>query len=153
MAKTSAGLLLYRTGAEGGLEVLLVHPGGPFWARKDLGAWSIPKGEIAPEEDALSAAIREVREELGATFGGPFTALTPIRQRGGKRVEAWALEGDLDVAGVVSATVDIEWPPRSGRRLTVPEIDRAAWFPLDEARRRILPAQQPLLDELAALVA
>lgn len=153
MAKTSAGLLLYRTGAEGGLEVLLVHPGGPFWARKDLGAWSIPKGEIAPEEDALSAAIREVREELGATFAGPFTALTPIRQLGGKRVEAWALEGDLDVAGVVSATVDIEWPPRSGRRLTVPEIDRAAWFPLDEARRRILPAQQPLLDELAALVA
>jgi predicted NUDIX family NTP pyrophosphohydrolase len=149
MAVTSSGLLLYRRAA-GGLEVLLVHPGGPFWARKDAGAWSIPKGEVAAGEDLLDAAIREVREELGSTMGGRFIALAPQRQRGGKIVHAWAVEGSFDPAALVSNTFELEWPPRSGRRQAFPEVDRAAWFDLDEARVKILAGQAGFLDELVA---
>jgi predicted NUDIX family NTP pyrophosphohydrolase len=144
----SAGILLFRRGA-GGAEVLLVHPGGPFWARKDLGAWSIPKGEHGDDEDALAAARREFEEETGTALpDGPLTALGDIRQRGGKRVRAWALEGDFDPATVRSNTFELEWPPRSGRTQAFPEIDRAAWFGLDEARERLLGAQAPFLDRL-----
>lgn len=148
MSRKSAGLLLFRRRA-GQLEVLLVHPGGPFWARKDEGAWSIPKGEIEETEDPLAAARREVREETGASPAGQFSALTPIRQAGGKVVHAWAVEGDFDPATLASNTFEMEWPPRSGRQQAFPEVDRAAWFVLDVARRKILKGQLPLLDELA----
>jgi predicted NUDIX family NTP pyrophosphohydrolase len=148
--KRSAGLLVFRRRG-GGLEVLLVHPGGPLWARRDLGAWSIPKGEIEAGEDPLAAARREVEEETGLRAAGPFSALGEIRQPGGKRVLAWAMPGDFDPAALRSIAFELEWPPRSGRRQSFPEVDRAAWFPLAEARRRILPAQAPLLDRLAEL--
>jgi predicted NUDIX family NTP pyrophosphohydrolase len=148
VAATSAGLLLYRV-AEAGLEVLLVHPGGPLWARKDAGAWSIPKGEIAAGEDLLEAAIREVHEELGTLVAGPFIALAPQRQRSGKTVHAWAVEAAFDPATLVSNTFEMEWLPRSGRRQTFPEVDRAAWFTLDEARVKILAGQLAFLDELS----
>ena len=150
MAARSAGLLMYRRFAET-VEVLLVHPGGPFWAKKDAGAWSIPKGECEPGEEPLAAAIREFREETGLQPEPPYLPLTPIRQRGGKIVEAWAFEGDCDPSSLTSATVSIEWPRGSGRRHEFPEVDRASWFDLEEARRRILPAQAPLLDELEAM--
>ena len=129
-----------------------MHPGGPLWAKKDLGAWSIPKGEPLPGEEALAAARREVEEETGLRPGGTPRPLTPVRQPGGKLVEAWALEGDCDPAAIVSGTFSMEWPPRSGRTASFPEVDRAAWFTLDEARRRILTGQRPLLDELARLL-
>lgn len=146
-ATQSAGLLLYRRGPQG-LEVLLGHSGGPFWARRDAGAWSIPKGEIAPGEDPLAAARREFREETGLEPEGPFAPLGSIRQKAGKRVEAWAFPGDCDPAKLASGTLELEWPPRSGRRIAVPEIDRFAFFPLAEARRRINPAQAGLLEAL-----
>ena len=149
MPPTSAGLLLFRT-HEGRLEVFLVHPGGPFWRNKDLGAWSIPKGECKPGEDPLGAARREFHEETGFDVAGPFTALAPVRQAGGKTVQAWAAEADIDPARIVSNTFTMEWPPRSGRQQEFPEVDRAAWFPLEEARLRILPRQAPLLDQLVA---
>ncbi len=152
VAKQSAGLLIYRRAATG-LEVLLGHPGGPLWAGKDAGVWSIPKGGIDAGEEALDAAIRETREELGLEVDGPFMALAPIRQTGGKLVVAWAACADFDPATLVSSTFELEWPPRSGRRQGFPEIDRAAWFDLDEARRRILPAQAALIDELASRLA
>ena len=148
-SKLSAGLLLYRR-RDGLLEVLLGHPGGPFWAKKHLGAWSIPKGEIEPEEDALQAAIREFGEETGSHLSGPFIALPPVRQPGGKVVQAWTVEGDLDPAGLKSNTFSLEWPPRSGRIVEFPEIDRAAWFSLEEARDCITKGQVPLLDALVA---
>lgn len=130
---------------------MLVHPGGPFWARRDLGAWSIPKGEYEPEEDPLAAARREFHEELGvAAPDGPGRDLGEIRQKAGKLVRAWAFEGDLDPAQVVSNTFPVEWPPRSGRWIQVPEVDRAQWFTLEEARERINPAQVELLERLAA---
>jgi predicted NUDIX family NTP pyrophosphohydrolase len=152
MPKRSAGLLLYRrSGAE--LSVLLVHPGGPFWARKDLGAWSIPKGELAPGEDPLAAARREFAEETGARPDGEFLPLGEIVQAGGKQVSAWAVEGDFDPATLVSNTVEIAWPPRSGRKLQFPEVDRAAWFAPGEARRRIIPGQRPFVDRLVRLLA
>lgn len=147
MPRQSAGLLLYRRG-DGQLEVLLVHPGGPFWKNKDEGAWSIPKGEIEPGEDLLEAACREFAEETGGRPEGPFTPLEPIRQKGGKVVHAWGVEGDFDPAGLTSNTFEVEWPPRSGRRQRFPEVDAAAFFAPDEARRRINPGQAPLLDEL-----
>jgi predicted NUDIX family NTP pyrophosphohydrolase len=150
VAKRSAGLLLHRR-REGALEVLLVHPGGPLWAKRDLGAWSIPKGEIDAAEDPLAAARREVEEETGLRAEGPFEALGSIRQRGGKVVWAWAAPAEFDPAALRSGTFELEWPPRSGRRARFPEVDRAAWFALDEARRRILPGQAPLLDRLEAL--
>jgi len=152
MATASAGLLLFRSAASG-LEVLLVHPGGPFWQRRDLGAWSIPKGEIGAEEDALAAARREFREETGWSADGEALALGTVRQKGGKVVHAWAVRCDADPDTLHSNTFEIEWPPRSGRRRSFPEVDRAAWFDLAEARRRILPSQELLLDALVAALA
>ncbi len=152
MPKTSAGLLLYRR-APAGLEVLLVHPGGPFWQSKDLGAWSIPKGEIGPDEDPLAAARREFREETGFEISGPAVALGSLRQPGGKVVHAWALEGDADSRALRSNTFSMEWPRGSGRLQAFPEVDRAEWFGLAEARRRILPGQAPFLDALEAAAA
>lgn len=148
MARESAGLLLYRR-SQKGLEVLLVHPGGPFWAKKDLGAWSIPKGEIEPGEDPLTAALREFREETGAEPQGEFRPLGSVRQPGGKVVHAWAVEADLDPSGVRSGTFVLEWPPKSGLRRAFPEIDRAEWFSIAEARGKILKGQLPFLDVLA----
>jgi predicted NUDIX family NTP pyrophosphohydrolase len=150
MTRTSAGLLMYRRRG-GTLEVFLVHPGGPFWARKDAGAWSIPKGEIDPTEEPLAAAKREFTEETGFPAEGAFRPLAPITQAGGKMVQAWAVEGDLDPTALQSNSFSIEWPPRSGRQQAFPEIDRAAWFPLEIARRKINPAQAALLDELEAM--
>jgi predicted NUDIX family NTP pyrophosphohydrolase len=152
IAKRAAGLVLYRRRA-GMLEVLLVHPGGPFWAKRDAGAWSIPKGEIGAGEEPLSAAKREFEEELGAapnTSGAP-RALDPVLQSGGKLVLAWAQEGDFDPADLVSNTFELEWPPRTGRKELVPEVDRAAWFTLDEARQKLLEGQRPLLDQLSRI--
>ena len=152
VTRTSAGLLLYRE-REGRLEVLLVHPGGPFWAKKDEHAWSIPKGELGAGEDPLRAALREFEEEIGvpAPDGEPLP-LEPVRQPGGKRVLAWALRGDLDPARLKSNTFSMEWPPRSGRMATFPEVDRAAWFTLEEAARRIHKGQETLLARLKAIV-
>jgi predicted NUDIX family NTP pyrophosphohydrolase len=151
MAKTSAGILLYR-GAADGLSVLLAHPGGPFWAARDAGAWSIPKGELDPGEDPRAAAVREFIEELGHAPPGEPWPLGEIRQRGGKRVIAYALEGDFDVAALRSNTFEMEWPPRSGRTQAFPEVDRAAWMLMPRAREKILPSQLPLLDLLADAV-
>ena len=151
MAASSAGILMYRvTGPS--LEVLLVHPGGPFWRNKDDGAWSIPKGEIAAGENAEDVARREFLEELCSRLAGPLQPLGEIRQRGGKRVHAFAIEGDLDLESIKSNTFEMEWPPRSGRRQTFPEIDRAGWFALPEARVKILEGQRPLLVRLDKLV-
>lgn len=146
MAKRSAGLLLVRTKA-GELECLLVHPGGPLWARRDAGAWSIPKGELSPDEDPLDAACREFAEELGrAAPDGPSIDLGEIRQAGGKVVHAFARYGDFDASRVESNRVEVEWPPRSGRRISVPEIDRAAWFGVDAAHEKLIVAQRIFVD-------
>ena len=146
MARTSAGLLLFRRLRE--LEVFLVHPGGPFWRGRDAGAWSIPKGEIGGGEDALAAARRELAEETGVAVEGDFMELVPVRQKGGKIVRAWAIEADCDAASIVSNAFSMEWPPRSGRSQEFPEVDKAAWFGMAEARGRINAAQAALLDEL-----
>ena len=148
MAKQSAGLLMYRK-REGGLEVLLVHPGGPFWAKKDLGAWSIPKGEFTADEDALSAAIREFQEETGFSASPPFLPLGSVNQSG-KRVQAWAFEGDCDPETLVSNQFEMEWPPRSGKRVRFAEIDCGAWFALPEARGKLLAAQVDFLERLGS---
>jgi predicted NUDIX family NTP pyrophosphohydrolase len=148
---SSAGILLYRI-RHAAIEVLLVHPGGPYWKTKDDGAWSIPKGEFSGAEDPLVAARREFLEETGVAIEGDLRALKPIQQSGGKIVHAWAVEGDLDPRTIVSNTFDIEWPPRSGRLQSFPEIDRAAWFALPEATRKILRGQVPLLEELAQML-
>jgi predicted NUDIX family NTP pyrophosphohydrolase len=134
------------------LEVLLVHPGGPFWSKRDLGAWSIPKGEYEAGEDPLVAARREFAEETGIVPEGEFLALKPLRQAGGKIVHAFAFEGDCDPITIVSNTFVMEWPPRSGRQREFPEVDRAAWFPLEEAKKKLLAAQVPLIEELARLL-
>jgi len=147
MAKQSAGLLVYRR-TKGVLEFFLVHPGGPFWRNKDLGAWSIPKGEFASGEDPLEAARREFQEETGFTAEGKFVPLEPLKQPGGKTVHAWALEGDLDPAQLRSNTFQLHWPPKSGKIVEVPEVDRAEWFALDVGREKILPGQRGFLDEL-----
>ena len=152
MPKTSAGLLPYRL-RNGCLELLLVHPGGPFWARKDLGAWSIAKGEHAPDEDALAAARREFEEETGCAPAGPFLPLGTVAQAAGKVVAAWAVALDWDPAGLRSNTFELEWPKGSGRKRSFPEVDRAEWFGLEEAARRILPAQRGLLEALARALA
>ena len=148
MPKRSAGVLLFRRVGRG-IEVLLAHPGGPFWKNKDDGAWSIPKGEYANNEDPLAAAKREFAEETGLTLSGNFIPLGEIRQPGGKVVTAWALEEDFDTNNLRSNTFSMPWPPRSGKLQEFPEIDRAAWFPLDVARRKILIGQAELLDRLA----
>ena len=142
----SAGLLAFRR--ESGLEVLLAHPGGPFWSKKDNGAWTIPKGLAMPGEDLLAAAQREFTEETNFSAGGSFFALTPAKQKGGKLVHAWAVEADFDLARFTSNTFDIEWPPKSGRRQSFPEIDRVAYFTLPIAETKILSYQLPLLREL-----
>jgi len=148
MPRTSAGLLVYRRRG-GALEVLLAHPGGPLWAKKDEGAWTIPKGEFEADEDPLAAARREFAEEIGvAIVEGRFIELTPLKQPSGKLVHAWAVEADLEVDEPRSNTFELEWPPRSGRVQEFPEIDRAQWFDLPHARRKILSGQQPFLDEL-----
>ena len=152
MPKLSAGLLVYRrTGGE--LEVLIVHPGGPFWAKKDDGAWSVPKGEYEPDEDPLGVALREFEEEIGAEPPDHATAVSlgELRQPSGKVVRAWAVEGDLDVSEVRSNTFEMEWPPRSGRTQEFPEVDRAGWFGLEEARRKLLRGQVGFLDRLEEL--
>jgi predicted NUDIX family NTP pyrophosphohydrolase len=148
MPKRSAGILVYRQRPEGS-EVLLAHPGGPFWRTRDLGAWSIFKGELDAGEDATAAARREFAEETGWVADGPLQPLGEIRQAGGKVVIAFAMESDLEPARLRSNDFEMEWPPRSGRLLTFPEVDRAEWFSLGEARRRILAGQAPLLDRLA----
>jgi predicted NUDIX family NTP pyrophosphohydrolase len=151
--KRSAGLLVYRR-ARGTVEVLLVHPGGPFWAKRDDGAWSLPKGEHGPDEDPFEVAVREFREEVGSDppAGRSPVLLGELRQPSGKRVTAWALEGDLDAGTVRSNTFTIEWPPRSGRRQEFPEVDRAGWFDLDTARRKLVPGQVGFIDRLREVV-
>ena len=147
MTKKSAGILLYRY--HNNLpEVLLVHPGGPFWARKDMGAWSIPKGEFEPGENPLDAAKRELEEETGIKAEGNFIELTPLKQKSGKLVYAWTLEKDIDPEDIKSNDFEMEWPPKSGKKKAFPEIDKAAWFNMDEARRKIIEGQSPLIDEL-----
>jgi predicted NUDIX family NTP pyrophosphohydrolase len=148
MPKRSAGILMYRRAPA--LELLLVHPGGPFWARKDLGAWSIPKGEYEPGEDPLAVARREFEEETGKRVEGNLVALGDIVQPGRKVVTAFALEGEFEPAELRSNVFELEWPPRSGRRQTFPEVDRAAWFSPDEAQRRILAGQRELIVRLLA---
>ncbi|HEX4008157.1 MAG TPA: NUDIX domain-containing protein [Acidobacteriaceae bacterium] len=151
MPKPSAGILLYRR-ASAGPEVFLIHPGGPFWAKKD--AWSIPKGEYEPKEDALAAARREFQEETGSALlasrpEGDFLPLGDIRQPSGKQVTAWAVEGDFDAARLKSNTCMIEWPPRSGKQMEIPEADKGAWFSMEAAREKIFKGQDALLDRLA----
>jgi predicted NUDIX family NTP pyrophosphohydrolase len=147
MSKKSAGLLLFREGTAG-LEVLLVHPGGPFWAKKDDGSWSIPKGEFTDDEEPLTAAKREFEEEMGQPPAGELIPLEPIKQAGGKLVFAWAVQGDFDTAGLKSNLFSMEWPPKSGRQQEFPEIDRAGWFEMEVARVKILKGQGAFLDQL-----
>jgi predicted NUDIX family NTP pyrophosphohydrolase len=153
MPKLSAGLLLYRS-VQGRLEVLLVHPGGPYWAKRDAGAWSLPKGEYSAEEDPLEVAMREFREELGVDppRDHPPASLGELRQSSGKRVRAWATEGDLDVGTTRSNTFTMEWPPRSGTTREFPEVDRAGWFGLEAARRKLVPGQVGFIDRLSGLL-
>lgn len=156
MARLSAGLVVHARRHDGEVVVLAVHPGGPFWARRDDGAWSFPKGEYEPDEDPLAVARREFTEELGlAVPDGELVPLGEVRQKGGKRVVAWALEvpdpAALDLAAVTSNTFEMEWPPRSGRVRTFPEVDRAEWFPLDVVRRKLVAAQAELVDRLVEI--
>lgn len=153
MPKLSAGLLVYRL-VDGEPEVLLVHPGGPYWAKKDDGAWSVPKGEHEPDEDPLEVALREFEEEIGQTPPDPAGAVSlgELHQPSGKIVSAWAVEGDMDVSDVRSNTFEMEWPPRSGRTQEFPEVDRAGWFGLEEARRKLLRGQLGFIDRLSELL-
>lgn len=151
MAGSSAGLLLFRrTG--GAIELFLAHPGGPFWERRDDGAWTIPKGLVDPDEDPLAAARREFEEETGIVPAAPFLPLGSVRQKAGKQIRAWAWEGDADPAAITSNTIEIEWPRRSGRRMSVPEVDRCGWFDEQAARQKLNPAQVELLDRLLGLL-
>jgi predicted NUDIX family NTP pyrophosphohydrolase len=151
MPKKSAGILLYRFQPKG-FEVMLVHPGGPFWKNKDDGAWSIPKGEFEEKEDPLDAAKREITEETGIIAAGDFIALTPQKQKSGKIIYAWALQQDADVSKITSNEFELEWPPKSGKKILIPEIDTAAWFNLENARIKILPGQIPFLQELEKML-
>ncbi|NOY63864.1 MAG: NUDIX domain-containing protein [Nitrospirae bacterium] len=152
MPRISAGILLYRKGGKG-LEVFLVHPGGPLWAKKDEGAWSIPKGIVEEGEDLFKAALREFEEETGFRLKGRnVIPLKPVKQKGGKIVHAFAMEGDCDPGEIRSNTFQMEWPPRSGKVQNFPEIDRAAWFGLDEAKRKINPAQVGFIEELEGIL-
>jgi predicted NUDIX family NTP pyrophosphohydrolase len=151
MVKMSAGLVMYRK-TRGRVEVFLVHPGGPFWAKKDLGAWSIPKGEPKADEELLAVARREFREETGIEPRGTLRPLKPVKQAGGKVVRAWAFEGDADPSAIRSNKFSMEWPPGSGREKTFPEVDRAAWFEMDEAKTKITKGQVGLLNELQAML-
>jgi predicted NUDIX family NTP pyrophosphohydrolase len=151
MTKQSAGLLMYRR-RNGVLEFFLVHPGGPFWAKKELGAWSLPKGEFGADEDPFAAARREFKEETGLHATGDFIALPPIKQPGGKVLYAWAFEGDCEPEAIHSNTFSLEWPPRSGRQQEFPEVDRAGWFHFEEAIARILKGQAGFLEALHELL-
>jgi predicted NUDIX family NTP pyrophosphohydrolase len=151
MGKKSAGLIMYRY-RNLQLEVFLVHPGGPFWAKKDEGAWSIPKGEYTDEEDPFTAAAREFKEETGCEAKGKFITLSPIKQTGGKIISAWAFEGDCRADTIKSNTFTMEWPPRSGRQAEFPEVDRAAWFSIEQAPKKILKGQVGFIEELCSLV-
>jgi predicted NUDIX family NTP pyrophosphohydrolase len=150
MPKRSAGLMMFRKSNDE-LEVFLVHPGGPLWARKDIGAWTVPKGEYELDESPLTAARREFEEETGFQAKGEFLDLGVIKQKSGKVVTAWAFEGNCDPADLTSNTCEIQWPPRSGRRLEIPEVDRGRWFSIEEALKYIREEQRPLLDKLCAL--
>ena len=147
MAKKSAGILLYRFQNKN-LEVFLVHPGGPFWAKKDDGAWSIPKGEFEDDEEPLTAAKREFEEETGLKISGGFIELNPVKQKSGKMVYAWAVEGNMDPAKIKSNTFEIEWPPKSGKMKAFPEIDKAEWFNMNNAKKKIIEAQSSLIEDL-----
>ena len=151
MQKNSAGILMYRRRGET-IEVFLVHPGGPFWVKKDQGAWTIPKGEYEGNEEPLAAAQREFHEETGFHACGSFLELGSIRQRNGKAVVAWAVEGDCDPTQLTSNTCEIEWPPKSGKRLEIPEVDRGSWFSLHSARMYVRPEQIPLLEALESRI-
>jgi predicted NUDIX family NTP pyrophosphohydrolase len=150
--KQSAGILLYRQKGRA-TEVFLVHPGGPFWKKKDADAWTVPKGEINEQEDALAAAVREFREETGVVLKGKFIPLAPIVQKAGKKVYAWAVAGDMDAAAIHSNTFSIEWPPKSGKQAVFPEVDKAGWFEMGEARDKINPGQVGFLEQLEGLLA
>jgi predicted NUDIX family NTP pyrophosphohydrolase len=143
----SAGILLFRRNKKN-IEFFLVHPGGPFWAKKDAGAWSIPKGEYNDDEDALVAAKREFEEETGQSIDGDFIELKPLKQKGGKIVQAYAVEGDIDADNIRSNTFEMEWPPKSGRRKSFPEVDRAEWFDADTAKEKINEKQAELIEEV-----
>ena len=147
MKKQSAGILLYKIKSTG-LEIFLVHPGGPFFKNKDVGAWSIPKGEFADEEQPLAAAIREFEEETGTKVSGEFIELTPVKLKSGKTIFAWALMGDIDAAAVHSNTFETEWPPKSGKMKCFPEVDKGEWFSVDAAKQKVNPSQAALIDEL-----
>lgn len=151
MTKQSAGILLYKK-SEGDLFVFLVHPGGPFFAKKDMGAWSIPKGEFSEGEEPLTAARREFSEETGVQIDGPFIELSPIKLKSGKKIFAWACEGDLDTAKIKSNTFDLEWPPKSGRIQSFPEIDKGDWFPTTVAKTKINERQSALIDQLIEII-
>ena len=147
MSKKSAGILLYKM--EKTLEIFLVHPGGPFWKNKDAGAWTIPKGEFGDEEKPFDAAIREFEEETGTKLAGNFIALTPIKQKGGKVVYAWAIEGDISTSDIKCETiVEMEWPPKTGKIISFPEVDKGEWFTAEAAKQKINPSQAALIDEL-----
>ena len=151
MAEVSAGLLVYRRAGQAP-QFLLAHPGGPFWARRDGGAWSIPKGLVGPGEDTLAAALREFAEETGLEVHGPFAALTPLKQKSGKTVHGWMVEADPDLGAFASNLFEMDWPPRSGRRASFPEVDRIAWFTLQEALVKILPGQAGFIEEAAGRI-
>lgn len=151
MPRKSAGLLVFRKKADN-LEVLLIHMGGPYWAARDEGAWSIPKGEFKDDEEPLAAALREFSEEMGASIEGDYIPLSPVKQPGGKIVYAWALEGDFDVSKVKSNSYYLEWPPKSGRRQAFPEVDRAGWFSTTQAMHKILKGQRGLIIQLQEIL-
>jgi predicted NUDIX family NTP pyrophosphohydrolase len=151
MPKKSAGLVMYRR-RRGVVEVLLVHPGGPFWQKKDAGSWSIPKGEYMPGEDPLEVAKREFQEEISFKASGEFIPLTPRKQPSGKIISAWAFEGDCDASAIKSNTFLIEWPPRSGRQQEFPEVDRAGWFSISAAKEKIVKGQSGFVDEVAQIL-
>jgi predicted NUDIX family NTP pyrophosphohydrolase len=151
MAKVSSGILLFRKQSSS-IEILLVHPGGPFFAKKDEGSWTIPKGELIDDEEPLSAAIREFEEETGYKPAGDFIELPAIKQKGGKIVQCWAVTGDLDPATITSNTFEMEWPPRSGKKKSFPEIDKAAWFSIDTARQKINERQIDFIDKLLEII-
>ena len=151
MPQKSAGILLYRI-QQDSIEVFLVHPGGPFWSKKDDGAWSIPKGEFNENEEPLAAAKREFEEETGIKISGDFIQLSPVKQKGGKMVYAWAVEGDIDPEKIKSNSFEMEWPPRSGKMKFFPEIDKAAWFQLGDAQKKIIEAQSVLIKELESKI-
>jgi predicted NUDIX family NTP pyrophosphohydrolase len=147
MATQSAGILLYRI-KDSHIELFLVHPGGPFWQKKDLGAWTIPKGEFTTAEDALAAAKREFQEETGLALAGDFVKLSPVKQKAGKLIHAWAAEGDIDASAISSNSFSLEWPPKSGKWKEFPEVDKAQWFDVNTAKEKINPAQASFIDEL-----